>query len=145
MYVSFNETPGTFASPNLNLTTNNFTLNFEQLGNSSNITNATHLDDDPCSYHKHEWLEVKFYCTAVVGTSIALMGMIGNITTAMVLSRPTMRTSNNMYLTTLAIYDTCLLLTAILLYAVEYIFEWVCANFRLENCQKILCYIVQIF
>lgn len=77
-----------------------------------------------CQFKKHDWLEEKFYLISICGTTIAILGIFANVTTALVLTRPSMRTPNNLYLTTLAIFDTCLLITAIFLYSVEYIFEY---------------------
>lgn len=38
--------------------------------------------------------------------------------------RPAMRNPNNLYLTALAVFDSCLLLTAFFIYAMEYIIEY---------------------
>lgn len=40
------------------------------------------------------------------------------------------RSPNNLYLTALAVFDTCLLITAVLIYSVEYIIEYT-NNFQL--------------
>lgn len=79
---------------------------------------------DPCKYEKHNWLTAKLILISIVGTTIAALGILGNITTILVLTRPSMRSPNNLYLTFLAIFDTLLLVSAIVLYAVEYIYEY---------------------
>ncbi|KRZ55752.1 FMRFamide receptor [Trichinella nativa] len=80
--------------------------------------------NDTCHYEKHEWLEEKFYLISVCGTAIALFGIIANITTALVLKRPKMRSPSNIYLNALAICDCFLLVTAVMLYSVEYVYEY---------------------
>uniref|UniRef100_A0A915L0K9 G-protein coupled receptors family 1 profile domain-containing protein n=1 Tax=Romanomermis culicivorax TaxID=13658 RepID=A0A915L0K9_ROMCU len=79
--------------------------------------------DDECTFHKHDWLEAKFYLTAVCGSSVAVFGMVANFLTVCVLTRPSMRSANNLFLTALALFDICVLVSAVALYAVEYVAE----------------------
>lgn len=87
----------------------------------SSLNLSSHLN---CSYEKHKWLLSKFYLSSVVATLIAIVGIFGNVTTVVILAQPKMRSSSNLYLTCLAIFDSFLLLTAVLLYPFEYLFEY---------------------
>ncbi|CAJ0565647.1 unnamed protein product, partial [Mesorhabditis spiculigera] len=77
-----------------------------------------------CGLSPHDYLEVKFFMISVVGSIIGLFGLFGNISTALILTRPSMRNPNNLYLTALAVFDSCLLITAFFIYAMEYIIEY---------------------
>ncbi|CAD6200035.1 unnamed protein product [Caenorhabditis auriculariae] len=77
-----------------------------------------------CGLQPHDFLEVKFFLISVVGTLIGLFGLFGNATTALILTRPSMRNPNNLFLTALAVFDSCLLITAFFIYAMEYIIEY---------------------
>ncbi|CAB3403925.1 unnamed protein product [Caenorhabditis bovis] len=79
---------------------------------------------DPCGLQPHDFLEVKFFMISVIGTLIGLFGLFGNATTALILTRPSMRNPNNLFLTALAVFDSCLLITAFFIYAMEYIIEY---------------------
>uniref|UniRef100_A0A914W4I8 G-protein coupled receptors family 1 profile domain-containing protein n=1 Tax=Plectus sambesii TaxID=2011161 RepID=A0A914W4I8_9BILA len=82
-------------------------------------------EEEPfCGLDPHDWLEAKFYLISVVGTLIGCFGLFGNITTALILTRPTMRSPNNLFLTALAVFDTCLIVTAFFIYGMEYIIEY---------------------
>lgn len=81
-------------------------------------------EGNPCDYQKHKWLEAKLILISICGTTVAILGILGNVTTTVVLTRPGMRTPNNLYLTFLAIFDSLLLLAAIFLYSLEYIYEY---------------------
>jgi hypothetical protein len=81
-------------------------------------------DDSFCGLEPHDWLFVKFIMISVVGTLIGIFGLFGNVTTALILTRPTMRNPNNLFLTALAIFDSCLLVTAFFIYGMEYINEY---------------------
>ncbi|CAJ0960117.1 unnamed protein product, partial [Mesorhabditis belari] len=85
--------------------------------------NATE-DPNRCGLQPHAYLEVKFFLISVVGSIIGLFGLFGNISTALILTRPSMRNPNNLYLTALAVFDSCLLITAFFIYAMEYIIEY---------------------
>lgn len=80
-----------------------------------------------CGLDPHDWLEAKFYLISIVGTLIGCFGLFGNITTALILTRPTMRSPNNLFLTALAVFDTCLIVTAFFIYGMEYIIEYTAA------------------
>ncbi|CAL2032359.1 unnamed protein product [Caenorhabditis brenneri] len=82
---------------------------------------------DECGLEPHDFLEVKFFLISVVGTLIGLFGLFGNATTALILTRPSMRNPNNLFLTALAVFDSCLLITAFFIYAMEYIIEYTAA------------------
>ncbi|GMT15796.1 hypothetical protein PFISCL1PPCAC_7093, partial [Pristionchus fissidentatus] len=77
-----------------------------------------------CSLEPHDWLEAKLVLISIIGSVIGLFGLFGNVSTALILSRPAMRNPNNLYLTALAVFDSCLLLTAFFIYAMEYIIEY---------------------
>lgn len=77
-----------------------------------------------CEYEKHKWLVEKFYINSVTAAIIAAFGIFGNATTAIILAQPKMRTANNCYLTALAIFDTILLVAAIMVYPCEYLIEY---------------------
>ncbi|VDM63311.1 unnamed protein product [Angiostrongylus costaricensis] len=68
--------------------------------------------------------QVKFFLISVVGSLIGLFGLFGNASTALILTRPSMRNPNNLFLTALAVFDSCLLITAFFIYAMEYIIEY---------------------
>ncbi len=88
-----------------------------------NVTNGT-ANETFCGLEAHEFLVVKFYLISVVGSVITMFGLFGNLTTALILTRPSMRSPNNIYLTALAFFDSCLLITAFLIYSIEYINEY---------------------
>uniref|UniRef100_A0A914NXK5 G-protein coupled receptors family 1 profile domain-containing protein n=1 Tax=Panagrolaimus davidi TaxID=227884 RepID=A0A914NXK5_9BILA len=77
-----------------------------------------------CGLEPHDFLEIKFFMVSVIGTLIGLFGIFGNISTVIILTRPTMRSPNNMFLTALAIFDSCLIITAFSIYGIEYIIEY---------------------
>ncbi|KAF8362563.1 daf-37 [Pristionchus pacificus] len=77
-----------------------------------------------CSLEPHDWLEAKLVLISIIGSIIGCFGLFGNVSTALILSRPAMRNPNNLYLTALAVFDSCLLLTAFFIYAMEYIIEY---------------------
>ncbi|KAK6739098.1 hypothetical protein RB195_020898 [Necator americanus] len=77
-----------------------------------------------CGLQPHDYLEVKFFLISVVGSLIGLFGLFGNASTALILTRPSMRNPNNLFLTALAVFDSCLLITAFFIYAMEYIIEY---------------------
>ncbi|CAI5441346.1 unnamed protein product [Caenorhabditis angaria] len=87
------------------------------------MNNST-TPENNCGIEPHDYLEVKFYLISVVGTLIGLFGLFGNATTALILTRPSMRNPNNLFLTALAVFDSCLLITAFFIYAMEYIIEF---------------------
>ncbi|EFP07746.1 hypothetical protein CRE_26313 [Caenorhabditis remanei] len=90
-------------------------------------TPTTSATPDECGLEPHDFLEVKFFLISVVGTLIGLFGLFGNATTALILTRPSMRNPNNLFLTALAVFDSCLLITAFFIYAMEYIIEYTAA------------------
>ncbi|XGW07259.1 hypothetical protein V3C99_010447 [Haemonchus contortus] len=77
-----------------------------------------------CGLEPHDYLEVKFFLISVAGSLIGLFGLFGNASTALILTRPAMRNPNNLFLTALAVFDSCLLITAFFIYAMEYIIEY---------------------
>ncbi|EYC08671.1 hypothetical protein Y032_0065g3677 [Ancylostoma ceylanicum] len=77
-----------------------------------------------CGLEPHDYLEVKFFLISIVGSLIGLFGLFGNASTALILTRPSMRNPNNLFLTALAVFDSCLLITAFFIYAMEYIIEY---------------------
>uniref|UniRef100_A0AC35FYU6 G-protein coupled receptors family 1 profile domain-containing protein n=1 Tax=Panagrolaimus sp. PS1159 TaxID=55785 RepID=A0AC35FYU6_9BILA len=77
-----------------------------------------------CGLEPHDFLEIKFFMVSVIGTLIGLFGIFGNISTVIILTRPSMRSPNNMFLTALAIFDSCLIITAFSIYGIEYIIEY---------------------
>lgn len=77
-----------------------------------------------CGYENHRWLEEKFFLITVFGTLVAIFGIFGNLTTAVILSRPRMRSPNNLFLTALALFDTLVLITGVMLYSIEYLHEY---------------------
>ncbi|KAK0394624.1 hypothetical protein QR680_000842 [Steinernema hermaphroditum] len=80
-----------------------------------------------CGLDPHDFLEVKFILISIIGTLIGCFGIFGNISTAIILTRPSMRNPNNLFLTALAVFDTCLLVTAFFIYGMEYIIEYTAA------------------
>lgn len=90
-------------------------------GNASNVSDNETVF---CGLDPHNWLAAKFWLISVIGTTVGVFGVFGNLTTTLILTRPSMRSPNNLFLTALAIFDTCLLLTAFLLYSMEYIIEY---------------------
>lgn len=55
---------------------------------------------------------------------MAVLGICGNLAIVAVLMQPAMRTANNLYLTVLAVFDTLVLIPAIILYSLEYVNEY---------------------
>ncbi|CAI4232971.1 unnamed protein product [Auanema sp. JU1783] len=88
---------------------------------TSNLTNTSIVE---CGLEPHDYLEVKFFLISIVGSLIGLFGLFGNASTALILTRPSMRNPNNLFLTALAVFDSCLLITAFFIYAMEYIIEY---------------------
>ncbi len=95
-----------------------------------NLFNATSDPTAHCDFSGHSWLEAKLILISICGSIVAIFGIFGNLTTALILTRPSMRSPNNLYLTALAVFDTCLLITAILIYSVEYVIEYM-DNFQM--------------
>uniref|UniRef100_A0A0N5C2C1 G_PROTEIN_RECEP_F1_2 domain-containing protein n=1 Tax=Strongyloides papillosus TaxID=174720 RepID=A0A0N5C2C1_STREA len=97
----------------------NITINF------SNDTNESEYnDEDECGLQPHNFLIIKFFMISVIGMLITAFGVFGNVMTVLILSRPPMQSPSNMFLTMLAVFDTCLLITAFSIYGMEYIIEY---------------------
>uniref|UniRef100_A0AC35UCS7 G_PROTEIN_RECEP_F1_2 domain-containing protein n=1 Tax=Rhabditophanes sp. KR3021 TaxID=114890 RepID=A0AC35UCS7_9BILA len=79
---------------------------------------------DQCGMDPHDFLIVKFIMISIVGMLITAFGVFGNVMTVLILSRPTMLSASNTFLTMLAIFDTSLLITAFSIYGMEYIIEY---------------------
>uniref|UniRef100_A0A915L086 G-protein coupled receptors family 1 profile domain-containing protein n=1 Tax=Romanomermis culicivorax TaxID=13658 RepID=A0A915L086_ROMCU len=77
-----------------------------------------------CDFHKHSWLEAKFFATSIFGSFVTFLGIVGNLFTIYVMCKWRIKSVNHGFLITLAVFDTCLLLTAFMLYSIEYIAEY---------------------
>lgn len=91
------------------------------------LSNDSSHEHDHCAstVQKHELIAVKFFLLSVIGGCVALFGVFGNLSTFVVMIRPSMRqSSNNMYLATLAIFDTLVLLPSLMLYSLEHVSEY---------------------
>uniref|UniRef100_A0A7E4VCT2 G_PROTEIN_RECEP_F1_2 domain-containing protein n=1 Tax=Panagrellus redivivus TaxID=6233 RepID=A0A7E4VCT2_PANRE len=88
------------------------------------VLNGTVEVDVDCDLDPHDYLEIKFFLVSIIGSIISLFGIFGNCSTVLILTRPSMRSPNNMFLTALAIFDCCLIITAFSIYGMEYIIEY---------------------
>ncbi|CAG5132564.1 unnamed protein product [Candidula unifasciata] len=99
-----------FVTVNLNETVLSDTTNVSQYNIGFNnttavISNSTKLDLS----------ELNFYLNGLTTVIVITLGVIGNTMAMLVLTRRTMRTSTNIFLTALAIWDTVVLLICLLL------------------------------
>ena len=66
------------------------------------------------------WIrELTFYVSGVLTTVITGLGLVGNLLAVIVLTKPTMHTSTNCYLTALVAWDSVVLLMSLLLMALS--------------------------
>ncbi|GFO34274.1 FMRFamide receptor-like [Plakobranchus ocellatus] len=68
-----------------------------------------------CNYTAAESADLSFYLNGVSTAVVIILGVLGNAMAVMVLTRRTMRSSTNVFLTALAIWDTLVLLVVLLL------------------------------
>lgn len=95
-------------------------------GNNSNSTSSDPLYNYFCgdSYQPHNpetYFEIWMGCLI---TTVGVFGLIGNIISMIILSRPQMRSSINYLLIGLARYDTFLIITSILLFGLPTIYPY---------------------
>uniref|UniRef100_A0A182SM78 G-protein coupled receptors family 1 profile domain-containing protein n=1 Tax=Anopheles maculatus TaxID=74869 RepID=A0A182SM78_9DIPT len=81
--------------------------------NESVLTIVSCYDDYP---HNELLVEFEFWISGVVMNVVALIGILGNIFSMVILSRPQMRSSINYLLIGLARCDTVLILTSVLIF-----------------------------
>ncbi|KAK6178911.1 hypothetical protein SNE40_011392 [Patella caerulea] len=75
------------------------------------IPNMCHFEIPQENWEK----EVEFYLNGIFTTIVITLGLIGNLLTVIVLTRRTMHTSTNFFLTALAIWDSIVLLSTFVL------------------------------
>ncbi|XP_005090731.1 FMRFamide receptor [Aplysia californica] len=85
------------------------------LAGNNNTTSNTPLITFLCNSSGSEVAELNFYLNGVSTAAVIGLGVIGNAMAMIVLTRRTMRTSTNCFLTALAIWDTIVLLLCLLL------------------------------
>lgn len=112
-----NATSTNFNSPenvvNRNL---NESPSYINLSEDSDFCGFVYNPDDPDTY-----FEIWMGCLL---TAVGILGIIGNIVSMIILSRPQMRSSINYLLIGLARYDTVLIITSILLYGLPTIYPY---------------------
>lgn len=68
--------------------------------------------------------ELRFICETVISMPIAILGVLGNLLAFVILWRQKQRLSTNLLLQGLAVADTLVLVTNILLRSIRYLFEY---------------------
>uniref|UniRef100_A0A0A1X0K9 FMRFamide receptor n=1 Tax=Zeugodacus cucurbitae TaxID=28588 RepID=A0A0A1X0K9_ZEUCU len=97
--------------------TNNFTFHDFY----SNQSNATLCKD---VYHPDDDTRLEFWVCGVVLNIVGIFGIIGNIISMIILSRPQMRSSINYLLIGLARCDTTLIITSMLLFGIPCVYPY---------------------
>lgn len=77
-----------------------------------------------CSYEFAEDLNIRFPLLVIFTSSVCAFGVLGNLLSIYVLTRPDMRSTSNFYLVILAVYDIGVLVCYVLLYIVEVAYDY---------------------
>lgn len=91
--------------------------------NASN-ENLSNFTEDPCPDLGSEIKLFEFWSNGILLNVVGVLGILGNILSMIILSRPQMRSSINYLLIGLARCDTVLILTSILLFGVPAIYPY---------------------
>lgn len=105
----------------------NGTLNY--VNSTTEYYNASiefhgNLTDDPCPDLGNDIKLFEFWSNGILLNVVGVLGILGNILSMIILSRPQMRSSINYLLIGLARCDTVLILTSILLFGVPAIYPY---------------------
>ncbi|CAH0559345.1 unnamed protein product [Brassicogethes aeneus] len=93
-------------------------------GLNSNFTNSS-LDVESCMYSVATHIKFyRFVTNGILLNFLGCLGILGNIISMIILSRPQMRSSINYLLIGLALSDTLLIITSILLFGLPGIFPY---------------------
>lgn len=85
--------------------------------------NSTFNVTKECRYEPLTYAEEKFYIITVFGSTVAFFGIFNNTVLVYLLSRPVLAASHVFYLLCLAIFDTFVAVSFILLFSVQPLFE----------------------
>jgi hypothetical protein len=105
----------------------NTTIFDDDIENSTYFGNATNITYDdygdwPCS--PPEYPEFEFWSNGILLNFVGFFGVLGNILSMIILSRPQMRSSINYLLIGLARCDTILIITSMLLFGIPAIYPY---------------------
>jgi 7 transmembrane receptor (rhodopsin family) len=105
-------------------TVNNNTRWFENSTEYNNLTNLTQPGRAECPDLGADIQLFEFWSNGILLNFVGVLGILGNILSMIILSRPQMRSSINYLLIGLARCDTILILTSILLFGVPAIYPY---------------------
>lgn len=91
--------------------------------NATTLTNVNYTGE-PCSDQGTEINVFEFWTNGILLNFVGVLGILGNILSMIILSRPQMRSSINYLLIGLARCDTVLILTSILLFGVPAVYPY---------------------
>lgn len=97
-------------------------VNTTYFGNATNYTQIEDYGDWPCS--PPEFPEFEFWSNGILLNFVGFFGVLGNILSMIILSRPQMRSSINYLLIGLARCDTILIITSMLLFGIPAIYPY---------------------
>lgn len=97
----------------------------------SQNSSSTHVVNSECELYS-DTLFV-FLVSGIGTTFICLFGVFGNILSAIVLSRPSMRSSVNIILFALSIYDLIFVIISLLFYGLSGILQYFCIFMSYNN------------
>lgn len=106
----------------------NSSLNYVDLtndfynGSNVSLVNYTITTQDPCAASEIPLFE--FWSNGILLNAVGLLGILGNVLSMIILSRPQMRSSINYLLIGLARCDTVLIITSILLFGIPAIYPY---------------------
>lgn len=92
--------------------------------NSTGLINDSYYDGEACLEPNEDLVFYEFITNGILLNLVGVLGILGNILSMIILSRPQMRSSINYLLIGLARCDTALILTSILLFGVPAIFPY---------------------
>lgn len=97
-------------------------------GNETNFTSTTNATEDygdwPCNSSPPEYPQFEFWSNGILLNFVGIFGVLGNILSMIILSRPQMRSSINYLLIGLARCDTILIITSMLLFGIPAIYPY---------------------
>lgn len=89
----------------------------------ANVSMLNYSDSHNCTFEFYDNPHIKFALLAVASPIFCAFGIFGNLLAAYIFTRPTMRNSSNWYLVFIALSDLGVIVTYVLLYSVEIIYD----------------------
>lgn len=108
-----------------------YNIPHEVIGMYNITTNITLNESSPDNYTgyyynddvtQQELIDFQYYVQGVCGNTIAILGLIGNILSIVVLSQPRMKSATSCYLIALSVYDCFVLLALMLFFALPIVY-----------------------